>query len=435
MSADAFYLPTNVLVGTLCEPKAMANFTNMTNRSHHTGMVGMVGHADVLGSGGSVGGSEDSSMGGSIGSSIGSSLAFPDQSESNGTMWFAVAVYFGMCCFLTVLGSAAFVVGVNSSAVSRRLAKRDNSLRCKLETVYEGKGVEDNHFAGGAESTLLINGVPESYETRPSNSPVSVSRMVNERLQLDSAFEQSLSMMSTAKIIWQSLAAQFMVTAGGQMVISQYVNIPNRYYGSQTTALVYQYVNKIDSLMSALRRQIYATVAISVQAASLACRFFRMVAASGLVANAAWLVATAACVVATAACVVANAASVVANAAWLVTDAAWLVAQPNRYFLASAAGMFLGLFKWSHFESKGMLIASAARLAVYPLILVYILHPDALASKIGNQGADILVSAVNIVFCFTNGHLFSNTCVNSLLANLRRNAFALHAAADGSPRA
>jgi len=244
-------------------------------------------------------------------------VGMPDPSVSNGTRWDAVEVYFGMCCFLTIVGAVAFVLGINSPAVNRRLAKRDQSLRFKKDTIYEGDA--DN---AGREAASLIKGETDTDAAAALSTPTSVSVSGGggeEHLRLDSVYEQSLSTMEVAKMIWQNLVAQFLVTAGGQMVVSQYVNIPNRHFDSQTTALVYE------------------------------------------------------------------------------------------YYCASAAGMFLALWKWSHFGPRGMLIAVTVRLLVYPLILLYIVHPNALAASLGDQGADYFVSAVNILFCFSNGHLFSNT--------------------------
>lgn len=78
------------------------------------------------------------------------------------------------------------------------------------------------------------------------------------------------------------------------------------------------------------------------------------------------------------------------------------------YYIATALGMTAALSKRPHFGGAALLVMSCIRAVVFPLALLYISYPTVL-DGLGMQGADLMVCAINAVFCFTNGHLFSKT--------------------------
>lgn len=57
----------------------------------------------------------------------------------------------------------------------------------------------------------------------------------------ESAYEQALTQMELAKLVWMPLLSQFLITVGSQLVVSQYVSVPKQFYPSQTTILLYEY--------------------------------------------------------------------------------------------------------------------------------------------------------------------------------------------------
>jgi hypothetical protein len=140
-----------------------------------------------------------------------------------------VAIFFSMCCLLTVMGCVAIVRVMNNPAIKRRLNKRDASLQLAIEkSSTETQLYEDEH-----EHELLAAGAG-SIQGEALGSG-------DQNAALDSVYEQGMGQFELAKHIWRQLVSQLLITTATQLVICQYVSVPKRHWKSLTTILLYEY--------------------------------------------------------------------------------------------------------------------------------------------------------------------------------------------------